>query len=52
MLMNKLPQSEMQKISEAMEDGLTAAELADIEQGISKYLNAEEFDKLITMLKE
>ncbi|MEC0307639.1 hypothetical protein P4H67_12875 [Paenibacillus lautus] len=52
MLMNKLPQSEMQKISEAMEDGLTAAELTDIEQGISKYLNAEEFDKLITMLKE
>ncbi|MGG3312256.1 hypothetical protein ABER23_33225 [Paenibacillus lautus] len=52
MLMNKLPQSEMQKISEAMEDGLTAAELANIEQGISKYLNAEEFDKLITMLKE
>ncbi|SEL17430.1 hypothetical protein SAMN04488688_10358 [Paenibacillus sp. cl141a] len=52
MLMNKLPQSEMQKISEAMEDGLTAAELAEIEQGISKYLNPEEFDKLITMLKE
>ncbi|RAR43728.1 hypothetical protein [Paenibacillus sp. MDMC362] len=52
LLMNKLPQSEMQKISAAMEDGLTAAELADIEQGISKYLNAEEFDKLITMLKE
>jgi len=52
MLMNKLPQSEMQKISEAMEDGLTAAELAEIEQGISKYLNPEEFDKLITILKE
>lgn len=52
LLMNKLPQSEMQKISAAMEDGLTAAELADIEQGISKYLNADEFDKLITMLKE
>lgn len=52
MLMNKLPQSEMQKISEAMEDGLTAAELAEIEQGISKYLNPDEFDKLITLLKE
>ncbi|KOR75918.1 hypothetical protein [Paenibacillus solani] len=51
-LMNKLPQSEMQKISEAMEDGLTAAELEEIEQGISKYLNPEEFDKLISMLKE
>ncbi|MEJ9219135.1 hypothetical protein P4H46_13205 [Paenibacillus glucanolyticus] len=52
MLMNKLPQSEMQKISEAMEDGLTAAELTEIEEGISKYLNPEEFDKLISMLKE
>ncbi|GAB6927936.1 hypothetical protein JCM10914A_19190 [Paenibacillus sp. JCM 10914] len=51
-LMNKLPQTEMQKISEAMEDGLTAAELAEIEQGISNYLNPDEFDKLITMLKE
>ncbi|MGG3280405.1 hypothetical protein ABEQ74_08415 [Paenibacillus solani] len=51
-LMNKLPQSEMQKISEAMEDGLTAAELEEIEQGISKYLNPEEFDKLISMLKD
>lgn len=52
MLMNKLPQSEMQKISEAMEDGLTAAELTEIEEGISKYLNPEEFDKLISMLQE
>lgn len=51
-LMNKLPQSEMQKISEAMEDGLTAAELEEIEQGISKYLNPEEFDKLISLLKD
>lgn len=51
-LMNKLPQSEMQKISEAMEDGLTAAELEEIEQSISKYLNPEEFDKLISMLKD
>lgn len=51
-LMNKLPQSEMQKISEAMEDGLTAAELEEIEKGISKYLNPEEFDKLISMLKD
>lgn len=51
-LMNKLPQSEMQKISGAMEDGLTAAELEAIEQGITKYLNPKEFDKLISMLKD
>ncbi|WP_106769614.1 hypothetical protein [Paenibacillus faecalis] len=50
--MNKLPQAEMQKISEAMEDGLTAAELEEIESGISEYLSEEEFKKLMTMLKE
>lgn len=42
----------MQKISEAMEDGLTAAELNEIENGISKYLSDEEFKKLMTMLQK
>lgn len=51
-LMKKLPQPEMQKISAAMENGLTAAELQEIEQGISKYLSKEEFDKLLTMLQK
>ena len=52
LLMTKLPQAEMQKISEAMEDGLTAAELDEIESGISKYLSKEEFEKLMTMLQK
>lgn len=52
LLMNKLPQPEMQKISEAMEDGLTADELKEIEQGISKYLSKNEFDKLLDLLQK
>ncbi|MGM1045782.1 MAG: hypothetical protein ACQEXX_06515 [Bacillota bacterium] len=52
LLMSKLPQAEMQKISEAMEDGLTASELDEIENGISKYLSKDEFEKLMTMLQK
>lgn len=52
LLMNKLPQEEMQKISEAMEDGLTVAELDEIQNGISKYLSKEEFENLMTMLQQ
>ncbi|KKO54390.1 hypothetical protein [Paenibacillus sp. DMB20] len=52
LLMNKLPQPEMQKISEAMEDGLTAEELEEIERGISKYLSKNEFDKLLNLLQK
>lgn len=52
LLMNKLPQPEMQKISEAMEDGLTADELEEIERGISKYLSKDEFDKLLNLLQK
>lgn len=51
LLMNKLPQSEMQKISEAMEDGLTSTELNEVEKGISKYLSKSEFDKLVSLLQ-
>lgn len=51
-LMQRLPQAEMQKISEAMENGLTTAELEEIEQIVSKYLNEEEFDRLLTKLQE
>lgn len=52
LLMTKLPQEEMQRISEAMEDGLTATELDEIQNGISKYLSEEEFQKLMTMLQK
>ncbi|QCT04874.1 hypothetical protein E6C60_4169 [Paenibacillus algicola] len=51
LLMTKLPQSEMQRISAAMENGLTASELEEIEKGISAYLSPEEFKRLMDILK-
>ncbi|GIO63271.1 hypothetical protein [Paenibacillus cineris] len=50
-LMKKLPQSEMQKISAAMEDGLTEKELSTIEDTISKYLTKEEYAALSKLLE-
>ncbi|MWV46202.1 hypothetical protein GRF59_21580 [Paenibacillus sp. HJL G12] len=51
-LMTKLPQAEMQKISSAMEDGLTEDELKTIEDSISKYLSTEEYNVLKGMLEQ
>ncbi|WP_039785323.1 hypothetical protein [Paenibacillus riograndensis] len=49
-LMAKLPQEEMQKISKAMEDGLTESEVKDLQQVIAKYVDQEEYDTLMKML--
>lgn len=49
-LMAKLPQEEMQKISSAMEDGLTESEVKDLQQVIAKYVDADEYDALMKML--
>ncbi|MBA9085954.1 hypothetical protein FHR92_002426 [Fontibacillus solani] len=51
-LMSKLPQEEMQKLTEAMEDGLTETEMIEIEQILSKYLDKSEYAKMIKLLKE
>ncbi|MBB3130524.1 hypothetical protein FHS19_005243 [Paenibacillus rhizosphaerae] len=51
-LMKKLPQSEMQKISAAMEDGLTEQELSTIEDTISKYLTKAEYAALSKLLEQ
>ncbi|OPA79042.1 hypothetical protein BVG16_08030 [Paenibacillus selenitireducens] len=51
-LMAKIPAEEMQKISTAVEDGLTETELQEVEQIIAKYVSSEEYDKLIEMLKQ
>ncbi len=52
MLMNKLPEEEMQKISAAMEGGLTESELIDIQQILSKYLNKDDYSKMIGILNK
>ncbi|MNM03362.1 hypothetical protein D3C81_133330 [compost metagenome] len=49
-LMNKVPQEEMQKISADMENGLTEQEVAEIQSIISKYVTQEEYNKLMAML--
>lgn len=49
-LMAKLPPSEMQKISTAMEDGLTESEVKELQQVIVKYVDPEEYDALMKML--
>ncbi|MMZ69321.1 hypothetical protein D1872_321400 [compost metagenome] len=51
MLMAKLPQEEMQRITELMEDGLTEKELIEIEQILSKHLNKTEYAKIMDLLK-
>ncbi|MNE72197.1 hypothetical protein D3C80_1681180 [compost metagenome] len=50
-LMAKLPQEEMQKLTAAMEDGLTETEMIEIEQILSKYLDKSEYAKMIKLLK-
>ncbi|MBY9082126.1 hypothetical protein KIH86_00255 [Paenibacillus sp. HN-1] len=49
-LMKKVPQDEMQKISADMENGLTEQEVADIQSIISKYVTQDEYNKLMAML--
>lgn len=50
MLMNKLPEEEMQKISAAMEGGLTEKELIDVQQILSKYLSKDDYAKMLSIL--
>ncbi|MFE5322321.1 hypothetical protein ACFQ88_26955 [Paenibacillus sp. NPDC056579] len=51
MLVTRVPQAEMQTISRLMEDGITAAELKQIEQLLQTYLKPEEYSQLLTMIK-
>ncbi|OXM84547.1 hypothetical protein [Paenibacillus rigui] len=51
LLMTRVPQDEMQRISRLMEDGITAAELKEIEQVLQKYLKPEEYTQLLSMIK-
>jgi hypothetical protein len=51
LLMTRIPQAEIQKISQIMEDGITASELKDIEQLLQNYLKPEEYSQLLSMIK-
>lgn len=49
-LLQKLPQEEWQRISTLMEDGLTSAELTEVQQLLAKHLNDEEYMSMLTIL--
>lgn len=49
-LMNKLPQKEMLKISSAMEGGLTESEVKELQEIIARYVDEEEYESLMKML--
>lgn len=49
-LMNKLPQEEMIKISAMLEGGLTESEAAELQGIIAKYVDAAEYEALMKML--
>jgi hypothetical protein len=51
-LMSKLPENEMRRLTEAMEGGLTETEIMEIEQILSKYLNKEEYAKMMKILQD
>ncbi|QUL55011.1 hypothetical protein KDC22_33070 [Paenibacillus tritici] len=49
-LMTKLPQEEMIKISAALEGGLTESEVTELQGIIEKYVDADEYKALMKML--
>jgi hypothetical protein len=52
LLISKLPQKELQNISTYVENGLTETELNDVQQIVAKYLNRNEYDQMMSILKK
>lgn len=51
-LISKLPQDEMQQISEFVEDGITKEELQQAEVIIEQFVKDEEYDRLMEILNK
>ncbi len=51
-VMTKLPQTELQKMSLLLEDGITEEELADLVDVMNAYLEQEEVEKLLAILNK
>lgn len=51
-VMTKLPQEELQKMSLLLEDGITEEELGDLEDVMNAYLEQEEVTQLLTILNK
>jgi len=52
LLMQKLPQQELQRMSELLEDGITEDELAELEEVINAYLHKDDVDRLLLILNK
>ncbi|MEK8128968.1 hypothetical protein WMW72_13775 [Paenibacillus filicis] len=50
MLVSRVPQEDMQKLSLLMEDGLTASEMKEAEEILQKHLKPEEYRDLLAIL--
>lgn len=52
LLVSKLPPTEMQTISELMEDGITKEELEEIDAIVQKYMTQEEYKQMLEILEK
>ncbi|MCM3627654.1 hypothetical protein M3194_09775 [Paenibacillus glycanilyticus] len=52
LLMSKLPQEAMQTISAYMENGLTDEELTQIQQLMAQYLDRDQYEQMLAILKK
>ncbi|MEW9699593.1 hypothetical protein [Paenibacillus sp. SI8] len=52
LVVSKLPQSEVQHLSVLFEDGITASELKEVDQTLKKYLNEQEYNQLMEIIKK
>jgi hypothetical protein len=50
LVLNKLPQDEVQHLSALLEDGITTEELKEVNQVLQKYLRPEEYKQLLSIL--
>jgi len=51
-MMEKLPQDAWQQISKLLEGGLTSDEMTDVQQIIAQYLNRNEYNQMMEILKK
>ncbi|MCD1261827.1 hypothetical protein B5M42_023815 [Paenibacillus athensensis] len=48
----KLPQNEVQRLSALLEDGITAEELKEVDQTLHSYLTADEYKQLMEIIQK
>ncbi|TDF94380.1 hypothetical protein [Paenibacillus piri] len=51
MLVTRVPQKEMQAITNMMEGGITASEMKEIEKLLKTYMKPDEYDQLLRMIQ-